>query len=79
MSEVAVSTKVQASLRDAVPSLIRYPALETPGYFQKSLRDLRAGASVSKRVLGLDYLARDFLFAAGFFFAFGAFSSSTTT
>src|SRR5882672_719555 len=31
--------KVQTSLRDAIPSRVRDPALKTPGYCQVSLRD----------------------------------------
>jgi len=31
---------IQASLRDAVPFSFRRPGVETPGYFQRSLRDL---------------------------------------
>jgi hypothetical protein len=36
---VRLSARFQASLRDAVTFLAGYPALETPGYFQMSLRD----------------------------------------
>jgi len=44
--------RVQASLRDAVHRLHRYPALETPGYCQRSLRDLIFLAN-QKRLLSL--------------------------